>query len=392
MTNLEIQVNAVEPFAEGQTFGEAGPYLRIRGVAKGELDLAAPENRVIVDLDKAPRNARGLVEYETDFFIMRPADPARASGMLVYDVTNRGSKRIFQLLDDAPGDSPAASNDPKTAREAGLGFLLGRGYSLVWSGWDPGAPSANNGLGARFPTAIENGRPVTGYIRHEFHIGTRAPGTGDLVRLSYPAVSTDQRPARLTVRDRESDGRTEIPANSWEFADAQSIRLLPQGNPFAPVKIYELWYEATGAKVLGIGFATVRDLVSFLGYERTDRNGTPNPLVAEGVLTEGTGIRHALAFGVSQSGRFLRHLLELGMKDDGRARRSKNATAAERLMSPKSKRGLKRSSPSGCYCLPTPRPMSKRRRPATGFKRRERYEGSYQGSAGAFTQRRPTRV
>ena len=142
MTNLEIQVNAVEPFAEGQTFGEAGPYLRIRGVAKGELDLAAPENRVIVDLDKTPRNARGLVEYETDFFIMRPADPARTNGMLVYDVTNRGSKRIFQLLDDAPGDSPAASNDPKTAREAGLGFLLGRGYSLVWSGWDPGAPAA----------------------------------------------------------------------------------------------------------------------------------------------------------------------------------------------------------------------------------------------------------
>ena len=240
MTNLEIQVNAVEPFAEGQTFGGAGPYLRIRGVAKGELDLAAPENRVIVDLDKAPRNARGLVEYETDLFIMRPADPARTNGMLVYDVTNRGSKRIFQLLDDAPGDSPAASNDPKTAREAGLGFLLGRGYSLVWSGWDPGAPAANNGLGARFPTAMEHGRPITGRIRHEFHIGTRAPGKGDIVRLPYPAVSTDTRKARLTVRDRERDSRTEIPADAWEFADSWSIRLLPPGSLFAPFRIYEL--------------------------------------------------------------------------------------------------------------------------------------------------------
>src|SRR6516165_163511 len=313
MTNLEIQVNAVEPFAEGQTFGEAGPYLRIRGVAKGELDLAAPENRVIVDLDKAPRNERGQVEYETDFFIMRPTDPSRTNGVLVYDVTNRGWKRIFQLLDDAPGDSPAAANDPKTAREAGLSFLLGRGYSLVWSGWDPGAPSANNGLGARFPTAMENGRPVTGHIRHEFHIGTRAPGKGDLVRLSYPAVSTDRGRARLAVRDRESDTRTEIPPQSWEFADAQSIRLLPQGSLFAPFKIYELWYEATRS--------TVRDLVSFLRYERSDRNGAPNPLLAEGVQSEGTGIRHALAFGVSQSGRFLRHFLELGMNDDGRGRR-----------------------------------------------------------------------
>ena len=321
MANTEIQVNAVEPFADGMTFGKAGSYLRIRGVAKGELDPAAPENRVIIDLDEAPRNERGLVEYETDFFILRPADPSRTSGVLVYDVTNRGSKRILQRLDDAPGDPPAAANDLRTAREAGSGFLLGRGYSLVWSGWDPGAPSANNGLTGRFPTAIENGEPVTGHIRHEFHIGTRAPGKGDVVRLPYPSVSTDKRRARLTVRDRESDTRTGIPAHTWEFVDKQSIRLLPQGSLFAPVKIYELWYEATGSKVLGIGFATVRDLVSFLRYERADRNGAPNPLIADGVPTEGTGVRHTLAFGVSQSGRFLRHFLELRMNDDGRGQR-----------------------------------------------------------------------
>jgi hypothetical protein len=321
MANLEIKVDAAEPFAEGRGFGEAGPYLRIRGVAKGELDPAAPQNKIIVDLDKVQRNARGLVEYETDFFILRPVEPSLTSGVLVYDVTNRGSKRIFQLLDDVPGDSPAAANDPKTAREAGLSFLLGRGYSLVWSGWDPGAPSANNGLTARFPTAMENGRPITGRIRHEFHIGTRAPGKGDLVRLPYPAVSTDAREARLTVRDRESDTRAEIPPDAWEFADAQSIRLLPPGTLFAPFKIYEVWYEATGSKVLGIGFASVRDLVSLLRLETADRNGAANPMSADGALAEGTGIHHALAFGVSQSGRFLRHFLELGMNDDGHGRR-----------------------------------------------------------------------
>jgi hypothetical protein len=321
MVNLEIKITTVEPFADGQAFGGAGSYRRIRGVAKGELDPGAAENRGIVDLDKAPRNARGRVEYETDFFILRPAEPSRTNGVLVYDVTNRGSKRIFQLLDDAPGDNPAASNDPKTAREAGLGFSLGRGYTIVWSGWDPGAPTANNGLGGRFPTAMENGRPVTGRIRHEFHIGTRAPGKGDLVRLPYPAVSTDKQQARLTVRDREGDTRTEIPANSWEFADAQSIRLLPQGGLFAPYRIYELWYEATASRVLGIGFASVRDLVSFLRHETADHIGTSNPLIAEGARTEGTGIRHALGFGVSQSGRFLRHFLELGMNDDGHGRR-----------------------------------------------------------------------
>jgi Alpha/beta hydrolase domain len=304
MANLEIKIAAVEPFAEGRVFGEAGSYLRVRGTAKGELDPAAPQSRVIVDLGRAPRNARGLVEYETDFFMLRPEDPRRTHGVLVYDVTNRGRKRLFAMLDDAPGESPAEANDPKTARDAGLGFSLGRGYSLLWSGWDPGAPSANNGLTARFPTAMENGKPVTGRIRHEFHIGTRTPGKGDIVRLPYPAVSTDTRQARLTVRDRESDTRTELPAEAWEFVDGQSIRLLPQGSLFAPFKIYELWYEATGSKVLGIGFASVRDLVSCLRYERSE-----------------TGIRHALAFGVSQSGRFLRHFLELGMNDDGHGRR-----------------------------------------------------------------------
>src|SRR6266481_5783867 len=304
MANLEIKITAVEPFAEGLVFGEAGPYQRVRGTAKGELDPAAPQNQVIVDLDKVRRSARGLVEYESDFFMLRPADPSQTNGVLVYDVTNRGRKRLFAMLDDAPGESPAEANDPKTARDAGLGFSLGRGYSLLWSGWDPGAPAANNGLTARFPVAMENGRLITGRIRHEFHIGTRTPGKGDIVRLPYPAVSTDARQARLTVRDRESDPRTDIPAGAWEFADPQSIRLLPQKSLFAPFKIYELGYEASGSKVLGIGFAAVRDLVSCLRYERSE-----------------TGIRHALAFGVSQSGRFLRHFLELGMNDDGHGRR-----------------------------------------------------------------------
>ena len=71
--------------------------------------------------------------------------------------------------------------------------------------------------------------PMVRRIRDEFHIGTRAAGKGDVVRLNYLAVSTDQRGARLTVRDRESDSRSEIPAGSWEFVDRQSIRLLPLG-------------------------------------------------------------------------------------------------------------------------------------------------------------------
>ena len=169
---------------------------------------------------------------------------------------------------------------------------------------------------ARLPPALENGEPMIRRIRDEFHIGTRSPGKGDVVRLNYPAVSTDPRKARLTVRERESDTRTEIPADAWEFVDNRSIRLLPLGANFAPVKIYEIWYEATGSTVMGVGFAATRDLVAFLRYERADHHGTPNPMIGGG-----SGVAHALAFGVSQAGRFLRHFLELGMNDDGHGRR-----------------------------------------------------------------------
>jgi len=303
MPITDIAVTDIADFADGHEFGAAGAYVRIKGVARGMLDPKAPANAGIVDLDKAPTSAKGLVEYATDFDILRPKDAPRGSGILVYDVPNRGSKRIFNLLDDVAAGDPARTNDPRTKEDAGLGFCLGRGYSLVWSGWDPGAPRANGGLGAEFPTALENGKPVTGRIRDEFHFGTRAPGDGSIRRLSYQAASTDQPQARLTVRARESDKRSEIARGEWGFIDDLSIRLLPEGRLFEPIKIYELWYEAVGPKVLGIGYASVRDLVSFLRYRSTNPTGMRE-------------IRHALAFGVSQSGRFLRHFLELGMNAD----------------------------------------------------------------------------
>jgi hypothetical protein len=301
MAITDLVVSSIETFADGHAFGEVGPYVRIRGTVRGALDPASPYNAGIVDLDKAPRNAAGRVEYWTEIDILRPEDPRRGSGILVYDVPNRGAKRVLQLLDDAPPD-PARINDPKTVEDAGLGFTFGRGYSIVWSGWDPGAPRTNNNLGGGFPAALENGKPIVRRIRDEFHFGTRTPADGSVRRLPYAATSLDQTAARLTVRDREADPGTEIPADEWEFVDERTIRLLPEGRAFERFKIYEFSYEATGARVLGIGYASVRDLMSFLRYHRS--------------AAELGEIRHALGFGVSQSGRFLRHFLDLGMNED----------------------------------------------------------------------------
>jgi hypothetical protein len=106
MANLEIRVDMVEPYADGRAFGKIGPYLRISVSSKASSIRRRPRTRVIVDLDKAPRKMPGLVAYETDFFIMHPADSARTNGVPVRDATNRGAKRIFHPLDRAPGDSP----------------------------------------------------------------------------------------------------------------------------------------------------------------------------------------------------------------------------------------------------------------------------------------------
>jgi Alpha/beta hydrolase domain len=310
MPIIEISVTDIAEFAAGHEFGAAGAYVRIKGMARGMLDPAAAENTGIVDLDKAARSVGGLVEYATEFDMLRPKELRRGSGVLVYDVTNRGNKRILQRLDDASGE-PARINNPQTREDAGPGFVLGRGHVLLWSGWDPGAPRANGGLAGDFPAALEAGRPVVGRIRDEFHIGTRTPGDGSVHRLPYPAASLGQFGARLCVREREGDPRRDIPRDEWEFIDEQTIRLLPRGRKFDPIKIYELWYKATGARVLGIGFASVRDLVSACRHDRA---------IAEPLLPGGGEIRHAIAFGVSQSGRFLRHFLELGMNRDATGR------------------------------------------------------------------------
>src|SRR5258708_26997482 len=69
-----IEITKQEPFAAGQTFGNVGAYEKVLGRFHGELDPKSPLNAAIVDLDKAPRNARGMVEYPAHFYILKPVD------------------------------------------------------------------------------------------------------------------------------------------------------------------------------------------------------------------------------------------------------------------------------------------------------------------------------
>jgi len=290
----QLAVVSQEPFAGGASFGSAGPYVRIQAVAHGELDPKDPANAGIALLDQAPRNARGLVEYDADVFILRPAEPSRGNGALLYDVTNRGNKFLMSWINDAPEPPSGAINDPRSLADAGNAFTFRRGDTMVWSGWQPEASRANNGMAIRVPVATQDGLPIVARIRHEFIAGSRGPDAVPRIGLPYPVATMDT--ARLTVRSRGADAPTPLRSDEFGWVDDRTIQLLPFGTLPTPRRIYELTYDATRPTVDGIGFAATRDLVSHLRTE--------------------PGIRRTLAIGVSLSGRFLRHFLELGMNRD----------------------------------------------------------------------------
>jgi hypothetical protein len=115
------------------------------------------------------------------------------------------------------------------------------------------------------------------------------------------------------VRAHHGEEHAEIPADGWDYVDARAIRLLPDGTSFENGKIYDFWYPAKDPVVLGIGYAAMRDLISFLRYEPADDTGNVNPIA---LSSSTTGIEAGLGIGISQSGRALRHFLELGMNRD----------------------------------------------------------------------------
>ncbi len=287
ITAIEIGQN--EQFVGGATFGAAGAYTRLNGTAFGELDPTHPANRGIALLDQAPRNERGRVEYRSDFVILHPADPALGNGRILYEVNNRG--RIMLFANMCAG---AAGNTPKTAAELGNALPLRLGYSLVWSGWDPGAPSTT-GLSLDVPVATDAGKPIVRRIREEFVSGTRL-GALQAFRLSHEAAS---RNATLTVRRAQTAPRRDVP---FEFVGTRSVRLLPEGTAPEPGSIYELFYDATEPRVLGIGFAATRDLISYLRRHSGSMFGRT--------------VTHTLAFGISQAGRYLRDHIAQGFNAD----------------------------------------------------------------------------
>ena len=320
---ITLEVAARNAFAGGMAFGEAGAYERLAGRVRLAVDPAAPQNRTIVDLDKAPKGPDGLVECSADLMILKPVDMARGNRRLFYDWGNRGNIRSLQFFNDA-----VHSNAPLAAEHAGNGFLFRRGYTVVWIGWEGDLVPGSGRFTIDTPVATDNGKPITGRVRQEFILDEPGiaclPLSGRASTRSPATASLDTSKASLTVRSYAGDPRVPIDPQRWQFARLESGAgldgasgetgivpsdqhiYLPAG--FVPGMIYELIYTAKEPRVHGLGYAMVRDAISFLRYDGSERN----PL---------KGIEKAYCWGRSQTGRAIRDYVYEGFNDDGSGRR-----------------------------------------------------------------------
>jgi len=302
-------VSIESPAFDGRHFGEVGQYKKITAKATIAVDPKHKLNKEIADIDIAPVNADGLVEAVADVVILRPLDLEKGNRRIFYEVLNRGDKISLILLNDAKW------NDYYEDLDAGNGHLMNEGYSIVWSGWQGDMPSGKNRMGLQVPV-IKN---VTGIVTDEIVFNHNF--NPFVATLSYPATTMDTSKAKLTVRARQKDKRSTPDDLKFEyfsdprsgikpFTNKQIVIFRPEG--FDASAIYEFVYEAKEPSVMGLAFASVRDIVSFLRYEREDKAGNINPLL----LNSEPSITYAYGLGISQSGRFVRDFLYQGFNED----------------------------------------------------------------------------
>lgn len=305
-----LAITAQQDFTPGVSYGQVGAYEQISGTLKGEVDPKDPKNAIIQDLDLAPVNDRGMVEYSADFVMLKPKDMSRANGVLRYDAPNRGNILTMLAPDRVPGDA----------------VYLERGYVVLYSAWQGDVPKSSPArLTLQVPTAKnKDGTAITGPYATELVINAATPVTtlpngvfnGSMIPYAPASLDNTQPGYALVRRINEADAREPIPASQWKFADctaagganpfpgtADPTKICLDGG-FDPKYIYELSYIARDPKVMGVGLAALRDTVSFFRTKTADATGTANPVAGR--------ITNTIGQGTSQSGNAMKTFLHLG--------------------------------------------------------------------------------
>lgn len=312
-----FEVTSRREVFEGHAFGhagEVGSYELLSGKAWCVIDPDSPLNADIVHLDKVERNADGLVEYAVDFHIYKPVDLCKGNGWLFYEYLNRGTQRGVARINNAP-----AVPLPDALADVGNRFLMDEGYCVVWTAWQGNVEPGGGRMLAQFPVARNGAEPIVGTGWEEFILDAADSIRGAQLQevsasqftltLSYPAASVDPHQGRLTVRAHRQAERAVHAQVSWRYLDENRIQvdLLP-GFDLDRAAIFEFIYAAKDPVVMGLGYASVRDVMTFLKTAPFDATGVANPLWRDGT----SRAMRALGFGLSQSGRVLRDFLHQG--------------------------------------------------------------------------------
>lgn len=188
-----IEILRIEsPAFGGASFGTVGQYEKLVGRAFGRVNPGDRRNAGITDIHLVPRNPFGSVEYSTDIYILRPINRSKGNHRLFFEINNGGSNFSFRQFNDVT--TPV--NDPTTAADAGNGFLMRQGYTMVWSGWDPTVTTGAAGFQPGFASASG---------------GSRRVGQSQQASPAQPASSPDQRYARVLV----ATGCRRFSRDSW---------------------------------------------------------------------------------------------------------------------------------------------------------------------------------
>src|SRR5271170_3012348 len=295
---------------DGHAFGLAGPYEKIVGRVYFAVNPENLHNKLIVDLDKAPRNAQGEVEFSADLYLLKPKDMNKGNNAVLFEVSNRGGKGILRLVN---GYSPATPEG-----EYGDGFLMREGYTVAWVGWEFDVADHGENLKLYAPVAHDfGGKTIRGLVRSDFTPAQKVEDMplghsllGPTGGKSYPVDDPASPKNVFTVRDTPDGTRQTIPRSQWSFAHTVNGKLAADPHfihlegGFQPGKIYEVVYEAKDPVVAGLGLAAVRDFLSYLKYD--PQSTSP--------------VKRVYAVGISQSGRFLRHFLYQDFNADEQGR------------------------------------------------------------------------
>lgn len=308
-TVAQVRTTQIQMLSRGTAFGGhsfagVGQYEFITGIATGEVNPADSQNAIITDIELAPRNTRGNVVYQHNFYILQPLDFNKGNGKMMYEPPNRGGK-TYQTLNNTPTgtNDPAALTDPTILDDS---FLWTRGYTTVWSGWENNlAPLTDFVATASFPVAHGKANATITGPAYEYIVTGAATFT-----LAYPAATANQGApdAVLTHRVHLDDPPVVVPAGSWAYTDATRTAIKLTSGNFVNNDIYEFSYIARDPTVNGLGLAAIRDFNSFLRFAGHDDVGTPNPIKGhiDRIYTETS----------SQPGRTLNDFVHLGFNED----------------------------------------------------------------------------